>query len=114
MLPGIRRHSLEVQLAEGKITQQLFNEKCLISPIMVLHATAERIASWVQTFEVKNEAKLLTRRYWHSGHVELLFNAKDPTGEDFHGYEMLCHATHVSPMAPRLSTQGQAELAPIS
>ena len=110
MAPWSRRRRLEIERDDGRITDQEFQQRNIVSDALIAHAVPERIACWKQLFSCSTEKQLTKRRAWHDGSLKSLFDAVDQSGDRHHEYEVLCHPTHVSPLGHRLSGGGPPRL----
>lgn len=110
MAPWARRRRLEFERDEGKLTEDEFREKNIVSDALIAHATPERVECWKRLFSATTEKQLTKRRAWHDGSIKALFDAIDPTGDLHFQYEVLCHPTHVSPLGHRLGGWGPPRL----
>lgn len=90
------------KLEKNEITQKEFNQDC-----HVLEEQFEQLKTKIPDWEKiwKIEAKGLSKiNNWHySASIEGLFQSSENTRHLWPTYEMLCHATHISPLAMNMS-----------
>lgn len=98
-----RDKGLREPASRGSITQDEFVRVNLVSQDRIAHATPDQIKIWMALWGFTNPDKLARdQQHWHEGGIRTLMLSLDPTGGQYRSYEVLCHATHISPLGHRL------------
>ncbi len=102
--PNVARylHYLDWQrrLSGGEITEDEFKSGCKVSAD-AFHDLSKRLPEWKRIWKLKNaDAKDIReiKNWHHPASIEGLFQSSEEAKRSWQIYEMICHATHLSPL----------------
>jgi hypothetical protein len=90
------------RLANGRVTNSEFVQGCKVSESR-FRDLEERLAEWQHIWKPEGSDPGLIRNWHYPATIEGLFQSSEETKQLLDGYKMLCHATHLSPLGPRVA-----------
>jgi hypothetical protein len=96
-------HRLKIKLDDGKITQEEFDNECIIMPKDIESFTEERIQGWQDLWEPDSKDVLDIKNWHFPANIDNLVDNAEPEYRSI--YHNICHVVHVSPMGKGLAGQ---------
>jgi len=96
-------HDWQRRLSSGEVTEDQFAQECRVSETD-FKELVKRLPKWQRIWKLKgNNPDPEVIRNWHyPATIEGLFQSSEETKGLWEDYEMLCHATHLSPLGDRV------------
>lgn len=92
------------RLSTGEITKEQFDHGCRVSE-EDFRGLLKRISEWQRIWKIKgDDPDLSVIQNWHyPATIEGLFKSSTDSNGVWDTYELICHATHLSPLGERLT-----------